>query len=238
MANAIRISAKNLGQVALPGFCPRCFWLRLRLGFNLPFQMFPGIFSSIDSYTKRVIHGWFDQHGSPPPWLESLGDLIGYQEPPHHSRFSILDPETNILLTGDPDGVFIRPDQSRLIVDYKTAKYTPTQDGLYPVYEAQLNGYALIGEQSHLVSPVSGLALIYAEPVTDQASASMQCNHGDMGFAMGFSVKVVDVPLNVSILRPLLARTREIYELKTIPPGRDACKDCQRLNVLLQVTGV
>ena len=43
----IRISAKNLGKLALPDHCPRCFWLQLRIGFKLPFQVFPGIFSSL-----------------------------------------------------------------------------------------------------------------------------------------------------------------------------------------------
>jgi len=40
------ISAKNLGEVALPDFCPRCFWLKLHAR-QLPFQIFPGIFSAI-----------------------------------------------------------------------------------------------------------------------------------------------------------------------------------------------
>ncbi len=51
----LRISAKTLGELALPGFCLRCFWLKLHAR-QLPFQIFPGIFSSIDAYTKRVVH--------------------------------------------------------------------------------------------------------------------------------------------------------------------------------------
>jgi len=50
-----RISAKTLGELALPDFCPRCFWLKLHAK-HLPLQIFPGIFSSIDAYTKRVVH--------------------------------------------------------------------------------------------------------------------------------------------------------------------------------------
>ena len=61
--NVLRISAKNLGALALPGFCPRCFWLKLKAQNRLPFQIFPGIFSSIDAYTKRVVHAWIDQNG-------------------------------------------------------------------------------------------------------------------------------------------------------------------------------
>ena len=146
MEDQIKISAKDLGQVALYDFCPRCFWIKHRLRNKLPFQIFPGIFSSMDSYNKRIVHSWFDKHGSPPPWMKELGDLTGYREPPHYSKFQFLDPSTGILLTGSPDGVFTHRDGSYLIVDYKTAKYTGTQDQLYPMYEVQLNDYALIGE--------------------------------------------------------------------------------------------
>ena len=60
----LRISAKNLGVLALPGFCLRCFWLRIKARNCLPFQIFPGIFSSIDAYTKRVVHSWIDRNSS------------------------------------------------------------------------------------------------------------------------------------------------------------------------------
>lgn len=52
-----RISVKNLGELALAEFCPRCFRLRLHTR-QLPFQIIPGIFSSIDACTKRVVHAW------------------------------------------------------------------------------------------------------------------------------------------------------------------------------------
>ena len=53
----LRISAKALGELACADFCPRCFWLKLHAR-QLPFQIFPGIFSPIDAYTKRVVHAW------------------------------------------------------------------------------------------------------------------------------------------------------------------------------------
>ena len=83
MSNQIRISAKNLGALAMPDFCPRCFWLKLRMENKLPFQIFPGIFSSIDSYTKNIVHSWFDTHGCCPVWLSELGEIKGYVNPPH-----------------------------------------------------------------------------------------------------------------------------------------------------------
>jgi len=223
MKEPIRISAKHLGEVALAEFCPRCFWIKLRLRNRLPFQIFPGIFSSINAYSKRVVHGWFDTHHCCPHWLKNLGVLSGYREPPHYSKFMLFDQTSNILLTGSPDGVFIRADQSHVIIDYKTATYTGTQDQLYPMYEAQLNAYALIGEQCGL-TPVSALALVYTEPITDDEAAVNGVNHRDTGFVMGFQGNVHDVPLNSSLIAPLLAHTREIYDLPKSPTGCSGCK--------------
>lgn len=232
MREQIQISAKDLGQIALTDFCPRCFWIKLRLGSNrLPFQIFPGIFSTIDSYNKRIVHSWFDKHKAPPPWMLGLGDLTDYRRPPHHSEFRLVDPVHNVLLTGSPDGVFLRRDGSYLIVDYKTAKHTGTQDELYPMYEMQLNVYALLGERLGL-DPVSGLALIYMDPVTDEEEAANDGNHRKDGFVMGFRANIYKVKLDVSMIPPLLAKAREIYESAGGPPGRPGCRDCQSVEEL------
>lgn len=234
MSEQIRISAKALGEIALPNFCPRCFWIKLHLHNKLPFQIFPGIFISIDNYTKDIVHGWFDKYDSSPPWLQGLGNLVGYKKPPHYSKFNILDRENNIMLTGSPDGVLIRSDKSHIIVDYKTAKYTGTQDKLFPMYEVQLNAYAMIGEQCDL-KPISDLALVYMEPVTDESAVDDEANHRDDGFAMGFNANIHKVALDLNIIPPLLARTREIHELNSAPSGCEGCNDCQRLEGLLEV---
>jgi hypothetical protein len=232
MDNQIRISAKNLGELALPTFCPRCFWLKMRLNNKLPFQIFPGIFSSIDSYTKNIIHAFFDTYGKFPLWLCDLGELVSYRKPPHYSKFNIVDSESNVLLTGSPDGVFVRPDNSYLIADYKTARYTGTQDALMPMYEVQLNAYAVIGEQCGL-SPVSQLALIYMEPVTHTGAVFDVINHRDDGFAMGFSARVHSVQLSPNSISPLLAQVRQIYEMASPPSGHTGCKDCEAVENLL-----
>lgn len=237
MNNQIRISAKNLGELAMPNFCPRCFWLKLRLGNKLPFQIFPGIFSSIDSYTKNIVHTFFDNMGSFPLWLNSLGDIKGYINPPHFSKFNIVDPDNNILFTGVPDGIFIKDDSSHIIVDYKTAKYTGNQDKLMPMYEVQLNGYALIGERCGF-HPISDLSLIYMEPVTDKEAVSDGLNYRDDGFAMSFAASIHKIALNLDIIPPLLARTREINELRKAPEGCDGCNDCHLLGKLVDAYSI
>ncbi len=66
----IQISAKNLGHLALPSFCPRCFWLKMRVRGKFPYQVFPGIFSSIDSYSKKITWRHYEKHGVIPEWLQ------------------------------------------------------------------------------------------------------------------------------------------------------------------------
>lgn len=236
MSEQMRISGKSLGEVALGTFCPRCFWIKLSVS-KLPFQIFPGIFSSIDSYTKKIVHGWFDKYKASPPWLNPLGKIIGFKEPPHYSKFFIIDKEFNIKLTGAPDGILVRDDKSNVIVDYKTARYTEAQDELLPLYEVQLNSYALIGE-SNGFSPVSGLALIYFEPATDELDACDGNNHKKDGFSMGFKAHVHPVKLDLKTIRPLLAKTREIYDMKTPPNGVLGCDNCRNLEALIKVLGV
>jgi len=232
MSEPLRISAKNLGALALPGFCPRCFWLKLKTHNRLPFQIFPGIFSSIDAYTKRVVHAGIDRNGGAPIWLKGLGEVTGYINPPHHSRFYIELPEYEMLLTGAPDGILTLSDGSIAIIDYKTAKYTGTQDKLMPMYMVQLNAYALITE--HLrIGNVTKLALVYAEPVTDEETAAQSEIHSDEGFVMPFSISVHPTKLDFDQLPPLYRKAREIFELPEVPEGRSGCEDCERLDELM-----
>jgi hypothetical protein len=233
MPASLHISAKSLGAVALPSFCLRCFWIQMHAE-GLPYQIFPGIFSSIDSYGKRLVHAWFDRHQSAPPWLAGLGDIKGYRPPPHFSKFSTLDRETGIVLRGTPDGILVRRDDSHVIVDYKTAKFTAHQDELFPMYDAQLNAYAFIGEQCGL-SPVSGLALVYTEPVTDNAAAAKDGNLTEAGFVMEFSTHVLSVDLAPKRISELLAKVREIYDRQRPPESREGCEDCALLRNLIAV---
>jgi hypothetical protein len=234
MTDKITISAKSLGELALPDFCPRCFWIKLKVGSKLPFQIFPGIFSSIDSYSKRLVNSWFDRHKGPPVWLGGLGYITGYTKSPHYSKFYITDKATDITLRGSPDIIFNKKDGSYIIADFKTAKYTQKQDELLPMYETQLNAYALIGSQQG-ISPISSLALIYTEPVTDEPDTTCDEHHRADGFIMGFSVHIEQVSLNGGNVQALLAKTKEIYELDEIPLSSAGCKDCQCLEGLIQI---
>lgn len=226
------ISAKNLGAFAVPGACPRCLWVQLHVS-RLPYQIFPGIFSTIDSYNKKVVHAYFDREGAMPEWLAEVGDVVGYVPPPSYQRFSIHDAPTDVTLRGTADGIFQLRGGGHAIVDYKTAKFTPGQEAMRPIYETQLNAYAYIGDRVGL-APVSRLALIYMEPVTDDDTASEPSIVSDQGFALELSATVVSVDLQPeSMIPPLLQRVRTIADLAASPAPRRGCRDCEAVTGLI-----
>ena len=229
----ITISAKDLGTLALPSFCPRCFWIRRHCANKLPFQIFPGIFSSIDSYTKKVTNVHFDRYSRLPSWLEELVELGKPVKVPHYSKFSVTDENSDVVLRGAPDEILQMDDGSHFIIDYKTAKFTKAQDSLLPLYEVQLNAYAYIGERQGF-DPVSGLALIYMEPQTDLAQDQLDSLVKKEGFLMAFDGYVLEVGLEPDkVIPPLLKEVRTIHDFESPPPGNQRCRDCQLLDGLI-----
>lgn len=228
MTPSFRISGKSLGELNHVAYCERCIWLKLRLQHRLPYQIFPGIFSSIDAYTKHIVAHDFDT-GAAPAWMPGRGDIAGYLRPPGYQSFSAEDEETGIRLTGAADAILVRSDGSYVIADYKTARYTRGQDALRPTYEGQLNAYAWIAERTAW-SPVSGLALIYMHPLTDQIHADNPENHRETGFALEFVAHVVPVSIDRDLVPKLLRRARVLYDRPEPPPSRTGCKDCRSVD--------
>jgi len=160
----MQISGKNLSALNMPDACPRCFWIKNTVK-NLPFQTFPGIFASIDSHVKNVVHSAFDETGKAPSWLPELKAAVRYQKVPSWQKSKRVDAATGIVVTGVPDDVFECADGTLIIPDYKTARYTDGQDKLLPIYRGQLNAYRWLW--AGMGAEVRALPLIYCEPLTD-----------------------------------------------------------------------
>ncbi len=230
---ASTISATELGYYASSRFCPHCAWVRLNVK-NLPYQSFPGIFSTIDRYNKLIVRNYFQRENSLPTWLSQLGEAQAYVDPPHWSRFKILDETSGLTLRGEADGIFRMADGSYTIVDYKTSKFSGAQRAMLKSYETQLNAYAYIGERLEL-SPVGRLALVYMEPQTEEETVLNPELADEQGFIMGFAAKVVEVGLKPEkLIPPLLRKVKAIADLDRPPTANPACKDCAALEGLIE----
>jgi hypothetical protein len=220
------LSARTLGALALPDACERCFWLHQRIG--APDSPFPGIFSSIDSYSKKVLQAALQYAQRLPHWFERFG-LHGEPLPsPHHSWFKIATGHGSLQLSGTPDEILLAPDGSLIIIDYKTARYNP-KDHLRPLYEVQLNVYARIAEN---LAPRNGypfpcrvqtLGLMYYDPLTE-------VDHPDKintrGFLMEFHAHWVPIQRRDEWIDELLARAWAILSQPAPPAGAPTCKIC------------
>jgi len=233
MGEQITISAKNLGALALPDFCPRCFWVKEHAK-GLPYQIFPGIFNSIDAYGKKLVSGWFARHAQVPLWLGQLGLVKACIKPPHYTKFSVFDQASGVVLRGSPDGLLLMQDDSYVIVDYKTAKITNKQDELFPMYEVQLNAYAHIAMCTGF-DPVSGLYLVYNEPETDDEIVSRDDRQSSSGFVLGFKACIKPVAVNDDLILDLLLRVRKIVDCANPPLSKEGCKDCELLRSLISL---
>lgn len=217
----IQISAKALGAMAMPDFCPRCFWIKLHQK-KLPYQSFPGIFSTIDSYTKKIVHAWIDAKKDI-VMLKKYG-VKGYAKSPHWSKFKI-ETEYGITFTGGVDDIWI-VDGGIVIPDYKTAKKTENADKLLPTYKVQLNGYAKIAEATGM-GKVIAIPLIYMEPQTSQSFVDFNSQTIDI-WDMSFIPKIIEVDIDRDMVDKLLRQARIIYD-DAIPKLNKECKDCKAL---------
>jgi hypothetical protein len=234
----LQISAKTLGQLALPGFCDRCFWIRLNCPTQPPWQTFPGIFSSLDSYGKRITGLHFAKHRRPLPWIVAkIGHGAKPIDVPHWSKFCISDWKTGVKLTGVPDELWRRRDKSLAIVDAKTARYTEGQDELLPLYAVQINCYARIADGLGM-GEASWAGLEYYEPITDIKIGTLSEVVKAQALYMRFQPKLIDVSLNPLMVTPLLEKARNLFDLESPPSGAKGCKNCERVDALVRTVNL
>lgn len=222
------LSARALGSLALPDACERCFWLHQKIG--APPMIFPGIFSSIDSYSKKVVQAALEWHQHLPHWFEQFGLRGKPLQPIHYSWFRINTGHGSLQLNGMPDEILHTTDGSLIIIDYKTARHKP-DDPLRPLYEVQLNVYARIAES--LAQPRAGypfparvdaLGLMYYDPLTEEVSFEKL---NTQGFLMEFHAYWVGIERCDARIDELLARAWHILSQPTPPAGNPNCKTCQ-----------
>lgn len=203
-------------------------------GDRLPFQIFPGIFSSIDSYSKKVTMHHFLQYGRVPDWFDAFGELGTPIPVPGWAKFQMADAASGIRIRGVPDEIFRNRELGIWIGDYKTARFTDNQDSLSPMYRVQLNCYGMIAQGIGL-GAVHGLGLLYYEPVTDIPDTERDVLIQRDRFLLQFTPKIKPISFEPNIIPPLLQKVREICDCSESPPPRLGCRDCYLLESLLRV---
>lgn len=222
------LSARELGKVKMEGFCPRCQWLVYRnyLPLYHPFRSpMPGVVTILDSYVKSVVNCHLESGMGLPHWLRrGLGEggsgIKGYIPPQKWTcRVGKYD------LVGEPDALWVLPDDSVVIADYKTATLNEKQEKLLPLYETQLKAYAYLASKNG--HRIGGLALVYLEPQTYQEDPSSALEANQFRFALHFrcSVKRID-DWDEREVEELVKTMGDLVSSPQPPAGRSGCEGC------------
>ena len=228
-----KITATQLSTMALDNFCPRCFWMKARVGFKTPYSIFPKIFNDIDSVSKQVTELYQRATGKLPSWLPY--EFKEFVPTPEYGKFSTI--VQNILLSGQPDHVIRRPDNKLIILDYKTTRLG--QGGLIEMYKMQVNIYRVIAKEFGL-GETAEMALVYYEPLTELADIGDAMVDPQMrGFMMKFRPTLIKV--GVEDIDALILRAKLLLEGPMPAALRDragqTCRDCEALRTLAGILG-
>jgi CRISPR/Cas system-associated exonuclease Cas4 (RecB family) len=159
--------------------CPRCFYLDRRLGVGQP----PGFPFALNSAVDKLLKKEFDAHraaGSAHPLMKSYGlDAIPWNHPKIDDwrdalggGSQYLHPQTNLIITGAIDDVWINPQQEIIIVDYKaTAKDSEVNlDADWQIgYKRQMEIYQWLFRKNNFKVSDTGY-FVYANGQADKAA--------------------------------------------------------------------
>ena len=234
---ALTISATELGGYAGFRFCARCAWIRMHLR-PLPWQGFPGIFSSIDRFTKQVIVNHLERESRLPPWLDGIGEAVQHLDPPHWSKFQATDDATAATLRGEADAVFILADGNLRHRRLQDIALQPRQPQPAPRLPGPAQRLRLDRQPPRLPAPSPAWPSPTWNPATDD-EAGQDPNAIDAdGFSLGFRPRLVEVDLDPErLLPPLLRQAARLHALPMPPEPQSKCRDCTALQNVLDALG-
>ena len=207
--------------------CPRCFYLDNKLGTKRPGMPSFNLNIAVDALFKKE----FDIHrtaGSQHPLCEKYGidavpfahpDLEAWRDP--FIGITYRDPETNLLVSGGVDDLWVKPDGTLIVADYKATSKDGTIEGLGDSpwemqYTRQLGVYRwLLEQQGFTVDPTC--YLVYANASKDEDAFD------DM---LTFETTLVPVPTEVDWISGTLHAIKATLESEKLPPVGKACEFC------------
>ncbi len=228
--------------------CPRCFYIDRKLGISQPSGPPFTLNNALDALLKKE----FDSHRKAQtihPFIKSAGlEAIPYSHPDieswRNNRVGIqyLHPETNFLLYGAIDDVWILPSSELIIIDYK-AKATTGEITLEP--KRKKNGN-IVSTDRYLISYVNQIEFyqwLFRQngfKVSEKAYflfANALKDRSGLNDRLDFEKILIPCKGNTSWIEPTLSNIKQCLENDTIPPFSEECSFC-KYNRNLQVVEV
>ncbi len=207
--------------------CPRCFYVDNKLGTKRPgFPSF-NLNIAVDELFKKE----FDVHrknATPHPIMSKYGveaipfahdKMDEWRDPFVGVEFT--DEKTGLVVSGGVDDIWVKPDGTLIIVDYKStskdARIEKLGDSPWEKqYQRQLGVYRwLLEKNGFKVDPLG--YLVYA-------NASK--NEDAFDDKLTFETTLVECPTEVDWIEPTLEKIKTTLDSEDIPPTGTTCEFC------------
>ncbi len=207
--------------------CQRCFYLDNVLGTKRPgFPSF-NLNIAVDELFKNEFDQYRESQTAHPIMEKYKIDAVPFA---HKDMDTWRDPfvaimykheETGLLVSGGVDDVWMAPDKSLIIVDYKSTSKEGKIDKLgdspwEKQYTRQLGVYRWLLEQNGFEVQTTGY-LVYAN-----ASKTLPAFNDELKF----ETTVIPVEASTEWIEPALKEIKECLDRKDLPPCGDSCEFC------------
>ena len=215
--------------------CPLCFYLDRRLGVGRP----PGFPFNLNSAVDKLLKKEFDLHraaGSAHPLMSAYGlkakpfqhDLMEKWRDAFKRGIDTLDKETNFIIGGGIDDVWINDQNELIIVDYKaTAKDSEVNlDAEWQIgYKRQVEVYQWLFRQNDF--KVSDTAyFVYCNGKTDREAFDAK---------LEFDIKLIPYEGNTDWIPNTLKEAKTCLDNDQPPKSNPACDYCSYRKAISEV---
>lgn len=205
--------------------CPKCFYLDRRLGVGRP----PGFPFSLNSAVDKLLKKEFDMHrakNTSHPLMKAYGvDAVPFSHPQMdewrdslRAGITYYDKETNLVITGGVDDVWVNPGGELIIVDYKAT----SKDGEVSLdaewqigYKRQMEIYQWLFRQNGFPVAKTGY-FVYCNGDTDKEAFDAK---------LEFKVKLIPYEGNTEWI-PLVIEKVHACLIGPVPQAGDDCDYC------------
>ena len=212
-------------KVELFNACPHCFYLDRRLGVSQP----PGFPFNLNSAVDHLLKKEFDRYRAAcraHPLMEENGiDAIPYSHEKldewreNFKGVQYHHPQSNFLLTGAVDDLWVLPNGELVVVDYKaTSKDSEvTIDAEWQgSYKRQMEFYQwLLRKNGFAVSPTG--YFVYCNGRRDREG---------FGGRLEFDISIIPYAGNDAWVEPTLQKCRAVLENPRPPAPTERCDYC------------
>ena len=206
--------------------CPRCFWLDRKKGISRPSMPAFTLNSAVDALLKKE----FDllrESGQPHELMKQYGiEAVPFKDPEldewrnNFTGKQFYHRETNFLVFGAVDDIWVNKKGELHIVDYKstsTENEISLDDQYKQMFKKQVEVYQWIFRQSGFV----------VSPIAYFVYANAGKNRPRFDGRLEFELQIISYEGNDSWVEPTLFEIKKCLESKKIPPAGKNCEYCR-----------